>query len=87
MRFRYDDGAKAVTWAREHWHVAGFVAASLVVVGAALAYFGVLSERAATAAVMGYLVYVAITTWNSTHDRRHTRPPGADGASSDDRDS
>jgi hypothetical protein len=74
MRFHYNDGAKAVTWAKEHWHVAGFIAACVIVLGGVLASWGLLSERAGLAAVLASLVYVALTTWISTHDKRYAPP-------------
>lgn len=68
-----NDRARAVTWAREHWHVALFVCAAIPVGAALLVYLHVLTERAAWAAAAGSVVYVLLTTWLYT--RPGARPP------------
>ncbi len=63
----YNDKKRAVLWAKEHWHVAGFICACLPVVGAVLVDLGVLTVRAAVVATLAAVVYVLMTTWSSTH--------------------
>jgi len=75
MKLRRDDGDKAVSWAREHWHVAFFLCACIGVLSAILVDVGLLSERAGLAAGLASAVYVLLTTWNSTHEKRFTVPP------------
>ena len=70
-----NDRQRAVTWAREHWHVAIFVCACLPVIAAVLAWFGVLSERAAWIAIAVSVIYVLVLTWWYTRQPSVKRPP------------
>lgn len=65
----YNDKKRAVLWAKEHWHVAGFACGCIVVAAAVLVDLNVLSVRAAIASTVASIVYVLLTTWNFTHDR------------------
>jgi maltodextrin utilization protein YvdJ len=65
---RKNDRKLAVIWAKEHWHVALFCCACLPVLAAILVSLGVLTERAAVAAVVLAVAYVLALTW------RYTRP-------------
>lgn len=63
-----NDRKRAVLWAKEHWHIAGFACACLPVLAAILVKLGVLTERAAVAAVFVAVAYVVFTTWRYTRN-------------------
>ena len=60
---------QAVWWPQEHWHVAVFACACVLIVAALLVDQHVLTVRAALAAAAASVVYVLLTTWQYTHDR------------------
>lgn len=63
-----NDRKRAVLWAKEHWHIAGFACACLPVLAAILVKLEVLTERSAVAAVLVAVAYVVLTTWRYTRD-------------------
>ena len=66
----FNDRHKAVTWASEHWHIAGFACAALLVVDVWLIYLNLLTVRAGTAAGIAGVAYVFMETWRSTRPHR-----------------
>lgn len=63
---KFHDRERAVSWAREHWHVAGFICAALLVVDVWLVYLKLLSARADVAAGLAGVIYVVLETWRFT---------------------
>lgn len=63
---KHNDQYKAVTWAKEHWHVAGFICLCLPIASAILVKFGLLNTRVAVAACIASMLYVGLTTWFAT---------------------
>ena len=72
----FNDLHKAVTWASEHWHIAGFACAALLVVDVWLVYLNLLTVRAGMAAGIAGVAYVVMETWRSTRpDRSNDASP------------
>jgi hypothetical protein len=74
MKLKYNDAYKAAMWPKEHRDVAVFAVLVLGFLTVVLVDLHVMSVRAATAAFVASVVYVAITTWQFTHSKQ--KPPG-----------
>lgn len=71
-----NDKKLAVMWPKQHWQIAGFICACLPFVGLVLVEVGLMSVRAAVAAVTASIVYVLLTTWYYTYDPKRNKENG-----------